>query len=94
MKIRDLAALIAEEFNIAVEEAECENFKEMKSLYDWEASDIRSEISYMIRDWENRKDSGIGQLDDGMLINFRDYNDPDNECTYGTFKKMVFANVK
>ena len=94
MTIKELARLVAEEFNKAVAEAECENFKEMRRLYDWDASDIRSEIEYMVRDWENNHDSGIGSLDDGTICNFRDMKDPDNECTYGTFKKMVFANVK
>lgn len=93
MLIRELAALIADELNEAVKEAECENFKDMKRLYDWDAADVKSEIGYMIRDWENRKESGIGQLDDGMLVNFRNSKDPDDECTYGAFKKMVFANV-
>lgn len=93
MTIRELSKLVAAEFNKAVEEAECENFKEMKRLYDWDAADIKSEIGYMIRDWENRKESGIGQLDDGMLVNFRNSKDPDDECTYGAFKKMVFENV-
>ena len=94
MTIRELARNIAEEFNIAVRDAECDNFKEMRRLYDWEASDIRSEIEYMIRDWENNRDSGITSLDDGTVINVRDWKDPDDECTYGTFKKMVFASVR
>ena len=93
MKIRELAELVAQELNNAVKEAECENFKEMKRLYDWEASDIRSEIEYTIRDYGNNHDSGIFSLDDGTICNFRDCEDPDNECTYGAFKKMVFNNV-
>jgi len=94
MTIKKLAKMIAEGFNDMVKDAECENFKEMKRLYDWNASDIRSEIEYWIRDKENRENSGIGSLDDGMIVNFKNSKDPDNECTYGTFKKMVFKNVK
>lgn len=93
MTIKELAKLIAEELNETVKEAECENFKEMRRLYDWDASDIRGEIEYMIRDWENRKNSGIGNLDDGTMCNWKNPKDPDDECTYGTFKKMVMANV-
>lgn len=92
MTIRELSKLVAAEFNKAVEEAECENFKEMKRLYDWDAKDIRSEIEYMINRGEF-SDYGIGSLDDGTVCNFRDSKDPDDECTYGTFKKMVFENV-
>ena len=94
MRIKELAQRIAEDFNKAVVDADCENFKEMKRLYDWEASDIRSEIEYMIKDMENNHDSGIGVLDDGTICNFRDMKDPDDECTYGAFKKMVFKSVK
>ena len=94
MTIKALAKIIAAELNKMVIEAECENFKEMRSLYDWDASDIRSEIEYMIRDYENNHDSGIGSLDDGTVCNFADFRDADNECTYGAFKKMVFTNVK
>lgn len=93
MTIRELAKLVAVELNDAVKDAECENFKEMKRLYDWDATDIRSEIGYIIREQENVADSGIGQMDDGMLVNFKNLNDPDDECTYGAFKKMVFAHV-
>ena len=94
MKIKELAQIVAEELNEMIKEAECENFKDMKRLYDWTAADIRSEIEYIIRYFENAKDSGRGQLDDGSVVNFKDMNDTDDECTYGTFKKMVFANVK
>ena len=93
MTIRELAKLVAEEFNKAVKEAECENFKEMRRLYDWDANDIRGEISYMVREQENMYDSGICSLDDGTMCNFKDFRDPDNECTYGTFKKMVYKGV-
>lgn len=92
MTIRELSKLVAAEFNKAVEEADCENFKEMKRLYDWDAKDIRSEIDYMINRGEF-SEYGIGSLDDGTVVNFRDSKDPDDECSYGTFKKMVFENV-
>ena len=94
MTIRELAKHIAEEFNKEVIDAECENFKEMKSLYDWDAADIRSEINYMIRDWENNRDSKIFSLDDGTMVHFENMRDPDYGCTNGAFKKMVFADVR
>lgn len=92
MTIKELAKIIADDFNEAVVEAECENFKEMRFLYDWDAKDIRSEIEYMVNEYGG--DSGIGMLDDCTVINFNNYYDENNECSYGTFKKMIFANVK
>ena len=90
MTINDLAKMIAEELNTAVKDAECENFKEMRRLYDWDAEDIRNEIDYMV----NHSDYGIAMLDDGHVVNLGNSKDDDNWSSYGQFKKMVFAGVK
>lgn len=92
MTIKELANIIADDFNEAVVLAECENFKEMRSLYDWDAKDIRGEIEYMVR--EHGDAYGIVMMDDCSVIHLNDMNDEHYGCTYGTFKKLVFANVK
>lgn len=103
MTIKELANVIAAEFNKAVIEAECKNFKEMRSLYDWDASDIRAEIDSMVTDLLNKDYdeyvesngsyegyTGISIYDDGSLYDMKN----NEEMTYGQFKKLVFANVK
>lgn len=88
MKIKDLAMQIADEFNKIVVESDCETFKEMRNLFNWNADDIRGEIEYMIQ----KSDSGIVIWDDGEITNERE-KDVDNYIKYGAFKKMIFSNV-
>lgn len=98
MKIAKLAKKIGDEFNKAVKEAECENFKEMRRLYDWEASDIRSEIEYMVNRMQWGEDEHGEPIYSGCVffgneISNIQEDDDDNDMTYGQFKKMVMANV-
>lgn len=92
--IRVLAHAIAEDFNREVSLQYCKDFKELRRLYDWEASDIRSEIEYMVNSEMFPEGAGIAMMDDGSLNNLHYMEDPDNYCSYGTFKKMIFKNVR
>lgn len=91
--VKELAKMIANEFNNDVEEGGFENFKEMKRTYDWDAQQIKDEIYYMItRKYEDL--TGITMMDDYSIYNAKNWDDEDVECSYRKFKKMVFAEVK
>ena len=95
MSIKELAIKIAGEFNDDIKEAGCTTFKEMKSLYGWDSSDIRSEIEYMVNrmDWGEGVTSGCCFFDN-VICNVSNSKDPDDEISYRDFKKLVFMNVK
>ena len=91
MTFKELAQKIAEDFNRQIEEEGFENFKEMRSVYDWEPEDIRDEIEYMIKEYG--EDDHFATLDDGSIIQFTgDWDEP--TMSYREFKKLVFAEVK
>ncbi len=103
MTFKVLTQLVSDEFNRAVKEGGFDNFKEMKRCYDWEASDIRGEVDYIVTDLLNKEydtyvekngsNAGyisIVQYDDGTLYDMVN----NEEMTYGQFKKAVFANVR
>ena len=91
MTFKELAQKIAEDFNRQIEEEGFENFKEMRSVYDWEPEDIRDEIEYMIKEYG--EDDHFATLDDGSIIQFTgDLEEP--TMSYREFKKLVFAEVK
>ena len=75
---------VANDFRRTMQEEDFQTFKAMKDCYDWDASDIRFEIEYMI----NKLYDGM-VLDDGTII----AND-DSECSYREFKKQVMNLLK
>lgn len=95
MKVNEMAEVIAKQFNDEACVAECDTFKEMKSLYDWDANDIKNEIMYRANAYMNYMyDEGhptyLVMLDDGSVEDMR----TNKYYTYGQFKKMVFAGVR
>ena len=105
--IRQLAEMVATELNNAIKESECATFKEMKRLYDWEAADIKSEITttaqmMLNNEWDAlEEENGIEWMLENVSMKrpvIRDDGSIENfeekaECTYGQFKKMVMENV-
>lgn len=75
---------IAAEWRNDMKEQECETFKEFVSLNDYEASDIREEIRYMV---EHHYDGWM--YDDGTIVVASD----DTEMPYGKFKKAIIDKI-
>ena len=97
MTLKELAIKIAEEFNKDIEVAECEDFEEMKALYDWTAKDIKAEIEYMVNRAEYGEDEHGEPIYSGCLLmdsDVENINDVHDCMKYGQFKKLIFANVK
>ncbi len=76
---------VADEFRKDMQFQEVSTFNELKSLNDWDASDIRSEIQYLV----DRKFGGA-MYDDGSTIIASD----DSELSYRQFKRLVLAELK
>lgn len=86
----------ADYFNGCVKENDFENFKELKSSYDWEAEDIRSEIystinSFLNDIYKNGIDYEITLHDDCSL---EIYENGWIEISYKDLKKEIFNLVK
>ena len=75
---------IAREWIVDMHYQECETFKEFISLNDYDASDIRAELRYMI---QNHYDGWM--YDDGTIVIASD----DTEMPYGKFKKAVIDKI-
>lgn len=83
--MKDLIESVANEWKQDMENQECETFKEFVQLNDYEASDIRNEIRYMV---EHHYDGWM--YDDGTVVIASD----DSEMPYGKFKKAVIAKLE
>lgn len=75
---------VAGDFKKSMQEMDCETWKEFVQTNDWEASDIRAEIDYMV----NRMYDGV-MLDDGSYIEASD----GSGISYREFKKQVIASL-
>lgn len=91
MTFEELAKKIAEEFKNIMEQEGFSCFKEMKECYDWEASDIRSEIEYMVKEYGEAEHFAV--MDDGSLIQFTDER-IEPTMSYREFKKLVLNELK
>lgn len=76
---------VVDEWRKDIKEQDCESFKEFCQVNDYEASDIRDEIRYMV-------DHMFGgyMYDDGTVIGASD----DSEISYRQFKKAVTDQLK
>lgn len=83
--MQQLIESIADEWRNDMKEQECETFKEFVRVNDYEASDIREELRYMI---EHHYDGWM--YDDGTIVIASD----DSEMPYGKFKKAVIDKLK
>lgn len=83
--MQQLIESIADEWRNDMKEQECETFKEFVRINDYEASDIREELRYMI---EHHYDGWM--YDDGTVVIASD----DSEMPYGKFKKAVINKLK
>lgn len=105
--IETLAKAVANSFKLTMKENDFESFKEMKTTYDWEANDIRSEISYTAQDFLNKEyEDDIEKYGSYDKIPTQRSNerlhimDDDsiegshNRVTYRQFKKMVMDHLK
>lgn len=82
--MKDLIESVANEWKQDMENRECETFKEFVQLNDYEASDIRNEIRYMV---ERHYDGWM--YDDGTVVIASD----DSEMPYGKFKRAVINKL-
>lgn len=73
------------EFHKSMEFQECATFREFCQLNDFEASDIRSEIRYIIQHYCDG-----WMYDDGTIVVASD----DSEMPYRAFKKAVVDGLK
>jgi len=73
---------VADDFKKSMKEMECETWKEFVQTNDWEASDIREEIDYMV----NRMYGGL-MFDDGSYVEASN----GSGVSYREFKKQVTA---
>ena len=76
---------VAAEWRNDMKEQDCETFKEFVQLNDYDASDIRNEIRYMV----DRMFGGY-MYDDGTVVGASD----DTEMSYGKFKKAVIDKIR
>ena len=83
--MQDMIESVADEWRNDMAEQDCETFKEFCQVNDYEASDIRNEIRYMV----NRMFGGY-MYDDGTVVGASD----DTEMPYGKFKKAVVDLLK
>ena len=79
----ELIENVSNQFRKDMEFSECDTFSELVHLNDWESSDIRSEIEYMV----NRMFGG-SMFDDGTII-----SPDDSEMRYREFKKRVINSI-
>jgi hypothetical protein len=94
IKFRDLASMVAEDFNKTMAKEGFETFKEMKECYDWEWKDIKDEVEYMI----NKQFEGHGfmMMDDYSVARIDKIDFTDEfawECSWREFKKMFMSMV-
>lgn len=100
MVISDVIRLVAKEFASIAKQEGYTSFQEMSRSYDWDASDIRSEIEYAATyvcnaDYNKfidlgkypREYKGVTVYDDTSL------SDDSSEMSYKEFKKQVVAEV-
>ena len=83
--MRDMIDCIIDEWKKDMQEQDCETFKEFCDVNDYEASDVREELRYMI---ENHYDGWM--YDDGTIVVASD----DTEMPYRAFKKAVVDGLK
>lgn len=83
--MQELIDNIVSEWKQDMLDQDCETFKEFCQVNDYEASDIRNEIRYMV-------DHMFGgyMYDDGTVVGASD----DTEMPYGRFKKAVVDLLK
>lgn len=75
---------IADEWSHDMKEQDCETFKEFVQVNDYDASDIRGEIRYMVQNNYNG-----WMYDDGSVVIAED----DSEMPYSKFKKAVIEKL-
>lgn len=83
--MQDMIDCIVDEWKKDMEDQDCKTFKEFCQLNDYEASDIREELRYMI---EKHYDGWM--YDDGTIVIASD----ESEMPYREFKKAVIDKLK
>ena len=76
---------VANDFKQSMKDMDCTTWSEFVRLNDWEASDIRSEIGYMVDHLY-----GGAMFDDGTYIE----DENGNGISYREFKKNVINQLK
>ena len=94
MTFEKLAKLVADDFQITMDNEGFETFNEMRRCYCWEIQDIKDEVQQIITNlaekaWEENKESFYMSDDCSFVqIGFCE------EMSWGNFKKLVFSNLK
>ena len=94
MTFEKLAKLVADDFKATMLEEGFKTFKEMQRCYDWDAQDIKDEVSSIINElsakyWEEEQDYFF-IADDCSFVQIGVCD----EMSWGQFKKAIFEHVK
>lgn len=76
---------VADDFKKSMQDMDCDTWKEFVQINDWDASDIRGEIRYMVD-----RMYGGAMFDDGSYVEASD----DSGIPYREFKKKVLELLK